>query len=225
MINLIKGDCFQEMPKIKSQSVDMVVTSPPYNRKRNDKYENHTDKQNNYVMFLQKTISECLRICKGNIFLNVQKNTYNMKDVHKIIGLFADKIIEVIIWEKINPMPNPHLINAYEYIIVLSENNKSLKANTTYTFNHFKTPVYSDNPYQSIHRAVMHPYACSFLIDNFSKKNDIIFDPFMGVGTTGIISIKRNRSFVGIELDETYFKICQDQIINKSKIEIQGMLF
>ena len=36
MINLIQGDCFEEMPKIKSQSVDMVITSPPYNRKRND---------------------------------------------------------------------------------------------------------------------------------------------------------------------------------------------
>ena len=42
------------------------------------------------------------------------------------------------------------------------------------TLNHFKTPVYSANPYQEIHRAVMHPYACSFLIDNFSKERDII---------------------------------------------------
>ena len=86
MINLIQGDCFEEMPKIKSQSVDMVITSPPYNRKRNDKYNNHIDIENDYVAFLKKTIEECLRICKGNVFFNIQKNTYNMKDVHKIIG-------------------------------------------------------------------------------------------------------------------------------------------
>ena len=235
MINLIQGDCFEEMPKLKSQSVNMVLTSPPYNRKRNDKYNDHTDIESDYLLFLQKTIDECLRICKGNVFLNIQKNTYNMKDVHKIIGLYADKIIEIIIWEKINPMPNPYLINSYEYIIVLSENNKSLKANTTYTLNHFKTPVYSANPYQEIHRAVMHPYACSFLIDNFSKERDIIFDPFMGVGTTGIVATKKNRSFIGIELNETYFEICKNNIksfsSNNTKLDgdcyesVQGWLF
>tara|TARA_B100000676_G_scaffold310429_1_gene376951 strand:- start:1251 stop:1931 length:681 start_codon:yes stop_codon:yes gene_type:complete len=214
MINLIQGDCFEEMPKIKSQSVDMVITSPPYNRKRNDKYNNHIDIENDYVAFLKKTIEECLRICKGNVFFNIQKNTYNMKDVHKIIGMFSEKIIEIIIWEKSNPMPNPHLINAYEYIIVLSENNKSLKANSTYTLNHFKTPVYSSNPYKEIHRAVMHPDACSYMVDNFSKENDIIFDPFMGVGTTGVVSTRKNRSFIGIELDKTYYKICEEEILD-----------
>ena len=122
MIELIKGNCLEVMPKLKSQSVDMVVTSPPYNRKRNDKYNNHKDIENNYMEFLQKTIDQCLRICKGNIFFNIQKNSYNMKEVHKIIGLYANDIIEIIIWEKINPMPNKHLINAYEYIIVLSKN-------------------------------------------------------------------------------------------------------
>ena len=75
--------------------------------------------------------------------------------------MFSEKIIEMIIWKKSNPMPNPHLINAYEYILVLSENNKSLKANETYTLNHFTTPVYSGNPYKKIHRAVMHPDACA----------------------------------------------------------------
>ena len=236
MINLINGNCFQEMPKLKSQSVDIVLTSPPYNRKRNDKYNNHTDIESDYVLFLKKIINESLRICKGNIFLNIQKNTYNMKDVHKIIGLYAERIIEIIIWEKINPMPNPHLINSYEYIIVLSKNNKSLKANNTYTLNHFKTPVYSNNPYQEIHRAVMHPYACAFLIDNFSRENEIILDPFMGVGTTGVIATKKNRSFIGIELNETYYKICKNQIKSFSKNDckknnqnyyksIQGYLF
>ena len=213
-INLIHGDCLKEMPKFKAESVDIIITSPPYNRKRNDKYNNHNDIENDYVLFLKKTIDECLRICKGNIFFNIQKNSYNMQDVHKIMGIFCEKIIEVIIWQKSNPMPNPHLINAYEYIIVFSKNNKSLKANSTYTFNHFETPVYSSNPFKKIHRAVMHPDACSFLIDNFSKESDVILDPFMGVGTTGVVSTRKNRSFIGIELDNTYYKICEEQIID-----------
>ena len=209
MITLIQGDCFEEMPKIKTQSVDMVITSPPYNRKRNDKYNNHKDIKNDYVAFLENSINECLRVCKGNVFFNLQKNTYNKQDVHKIMGMFAEKIIEVIIWKKSNPMPNPHLINAYEYILVLSENNKSLKANETYTLNHFTTPVYSGNPYKKIHRAVMHPKACAYMIDNFSKEGDTVLDPFMGVGTTGAVCKNRKRNFIGIELDKTYFDICE----------------
>lgn len=209
MITLIQGDCFEQMPKLEAQSVDMVITSPPYNRKRNDKYNNHTDIKRDYVAFLEKSINECLRVCKGNVFFNLQKNTYNKQDVHKIMGIFSDKIIEVLIWKKSNPMPNPHLINAYEYILVLSENNKSLKANKTYTLNHFTTPVYSGNPYKKIHRAVMHPDACAYMIDNFSKKGDTVLDPFMGVGTTGAVCKNRARNFIGIELDKTYFEICE----------------
>ena len=209
MITLIQGDCFEQMPKLEAQSVDMVITSPPYNRKRNDKYNNHTDIKRDYVAFLEKSINECLRVCKGNVFFNLQKNTYNKQDVHKIMGMFSDKIIEVLIWKKSNPMPNPHLINAYEYILVLSENNKSLKANKTYTLNHFTTPVYSGNPYKKIHRAVMHPDACAYMIDNFSKKGDTVLDPFMGVGTTGAVCKNRARNFIGIELDKTYFEICE----------------
>tara|TARA_R100000935_G_C2777430_1_gene140246 strand:- start:55 stop:726 length:672 start_codon:yes stop_codon:yes gene_type:complete len=212
MINLMLGDCFEKIKEIKTDSIDMVVTSPPYNRKRNDKYNNHTDIVSNYVKFLETSINDCLRICNGNVFYNIQKNSYNKKDVHKIMGIFSEQIIEVLIWKKSNPMPNPHLINAYEYILVLSKNNKSLKANKTYTLNHFTTPVYSSNPHKKIHRAVMHPEAARFMLDNFGKKGDVVCDPFMGLGTTGVESVKAGMSFVGIEMNSDYFNIAKQQI-------------
>jgi len=212
MINLLNGDCFLELPTLKEDFADVVITSPPYNRKRNDKYNNHNDVVSDYCGFLERSIKDCLRICKGNVFYNIQKNTYNKQDVHKIMGMFSEEIIEVLIWKKSNPMPNPHLINAYEYILVLSKNNKSLKANNTYTFNHFETPVFSSNPYKEIHRAVMHPMACEFILENFATKGDVICDPFMGVGTTGVESSKADMSFVGVEIDETYFKIAEKRI-------------
>lgn len=212
MINLMKGNCFDRVNEIEADTVDVVITSPPYNRKRNDKYNNHNDVVNDYVSFLERSINDCLRVCSGNVFYNIQKNSYNKKDVHKIMGIFSEQIIEVLIWKKSNPMPNPHLINAYEYILVLSKNNKSLKANHTYTFNHFETPVFSANKHKDIHRAVMHPDAAMFMLKNFSKAGDVVFDPFMGVGTTGVAAIGLNRSFIGIELDDTYYNIARDRI-------------
>ena len=211
-MNLMQGDCLERMKEIEDDAVDMVITSPPYNRKRNDKYNNHDDIVSDYVGFLSKSIRECIRVCNGNVFFNVQKNTYNHADVHRIFGLFAEEIIEVIIWEKSNPMPNPHLINSYEYILVLSDSNKSLKAKTTYTKNHFTTPVYSANKYKSIHRAVMHPDACGFLLDNFALESRTVLDPFMGLGTTGIECSKRGIDFIGIELDKQYFKIAKERV-------------
>ena len=55
------------------------------------------------------------------------------------------------------------------------------------------------------HKAVMKPEVAEHFIINFTKENDTILDPFFGMGTTGIISKKYNRKFIGIELDNDYF--------------------
>ena len=50
------------------------------------------------------------------------------------------------------------------------------------------------------------------LVELLSNENDIVLDPFMGSGTTGVACVNTNRSFIGIELDETYFNIAKDRI-------------
>ena len=50
------------------------------------------------------------------------------------------------------------------------------------------------------------------LIENSSKENEIVFEPFMGVGATCIASLLSNRQYIGVELDENYFKISEERI-------------
>lgn len=50
------------------------------------------------------------------------------------------------------------------------------------------------------------------LIENSSKENEIILDPFMGIGSTGVACVNTNRNFIGMELDENYFNIAKDRI-------------
>jgi DNA modification methylase len=50
------------------------------------------------------------------------------------------------------------------------------------------------------------------LIENSSNENDIIFEPFMGIGSTCIASLVSNRQYIGVELDENYFKISEERI-------------
>ena len=195
--------------------VDFCFTSPPHNRERNDKYNNYSDTKNNYYQFLKDIIDKNLKLGRY-LFLNIQKNYYNKQDVFKIIGDYSDKIIDIICWTKTNPMPASgfNVINSWEFILIMSDKEKSIKAQKTYTKNHIETSVYSENPYKKIHRAVMKPDVVDWFIDRFTEENNVIFDCFMGVGTTGVSRLENNRKFIGVELDNTYFNVSKERLEN-----------
>ena len=214
-IELLKGDCLEEMKKMSDQSVDFSFTSPPYNRKRNDKYENYRDIVDAYLGLLVSSTNEMLRITRGKVFINIQKNYYNSIDVYSFIGKYAEKIREIIIWEKSNPMPAAGLsiTNAYEFVIVLGNDSSSLKSNNTYTKNIITTSVNSKMPKN--HKAVMHQDVSDWFIEKFTKKGDIVLDCFMGTGTTGISCKSLERGFIGIEIDSEYFKMATEKLSTK----------
>lgn len=185
----------------------------PYNRERDDKYNNYTDSVNDYSVFLRSFIDESLRIAKY-VFLNIQKTYYNKKEVFDFIGDYSDKIIDIVCWVKDNPMPSngKFLTNAYEFIIIMSNTEATIPTNDTYVKNVITTNVYSNNPYKKIHRAVMNPEVAEWFIRNFTKEDDVILDCFMGTGTTGAACKEYGRKFIGIELNEEYFKLASSRI-------------
>ena len=213
MDKLYLGDCLDVMQTLDDDSIDFIFTSPPYNRKRNDKYSKFNDVNDNYYELLSKVIDIGMNKSKY-IFLNLQKNYYNKQDVFNIIGNYANNIIDIIIWSKSNPMPASgfNVTNAYEFILILSSKTKSIKAQKTYTKNHINTSVYSENPYKKIHRAVMKPAVVEWFIERFTKENDIVLDPFLGLGTTAIECARANRRYIGIELNEHYYNIACKRI-------------
>jgi len=215
MIQLFNGDCLEVMQEMPDNSVDYVLTSPPYNRKRNDKYKLYNDQIADYFTFNQEVINQLLRISKKHIFYNIQTNFYNRDTVYKLIGYFNKDIKEIIIWEKSNPMPasGNAITNAVEYFIVLGK--ESLKSNTTYTKNIITSSVNSKMP--KIHKAVMKQEIADYFIETFTKEKDIILDPFMGIGTTGISCVSMNRDFIGIELIKEYYDISGHRIQEASE--------
>lgn len=210
MMELHMGDAFDVMRNMADDSVDVVFTSPPYNRKRNDKYEFYDDNLKDYNTFLGDIAREGMRIAKRYVIINVQKNYYNKVDVFKFIGDFAKDIQEVVIWEKSNPMPaSGHSItNAYEFFFILGD--ESVKSNHTYTKNHITTSVNSNMP--EIHKAVMKQDVSDWFIEKFTKPNDLIMDPFMGLGTTGLSCTTYGRRFIGVELNETYYNFAKESL-------------
>ena len=76
MENLILGDSTVEIKKFTDNQFDTVLTSPPYNRTRNDKYSHFTDINKDYFNFLVESVEQCLRVCKGERLLQHTKNGY-----------------------------------------------------------------------------------------------------------------------------------------------------
>lgn len=138
------------------------------------------------------------------------KNYYNKKDVFKLIGEYSEKIIEIIIWEKSNPLPasGKSITNAYEFFIVFGD--KALKSNSTYTKNIISTSVNSNMT--KSHKAIMKQEVSDWFIENFTEENDVVLDPFMGAGTTGVSCKKYNRYYIGFEKYSQYVELGNNRI-------------
>lgn len=201
MFKLYNEDCRNTMKNLKENSVDYVITSPPYNRKRNDKYKHFNDICDDYYLFLVDIIDNLICLTRKTVFFNIAQNYYNRPHVLKILGHYSNHISEIIIWEKTNPLPaqGTNLTNAYEFFICFGDRPKAKK---TYTKNIFKTSVAS---MPEDHKAVMHIDACRHIFKNFIESNSIIFDPFLGTGTTAICAHDYRCNFIGSELSTKYF--------------------
>ncbi len=211
-MKLINGDCLVEMRHMVKDAVDHVLTSPPYGRKRNDKYDFFDDRIEDYGSWLIEVVKECLRVARGYVFFNIQATYYNRSHVYKLIGHFSEKIVDIIIWEKSNPMPASgfSITNAVEYVIVMGD--ESLKSNRTYTKNHITTPV--NSKMTKLHRAVMPIEVANWVVSSFTKEGEVVLDPFMGIGTTGKSCLSHKREFIGIEISEIYFNESLENLSN-----------
>jgi len=204
------GDCFELIKLLEDKSVDVSFTSPPYNSVRHKKYDNYTDDIDDYFLFLKNIIDEMIRVTKKYVIINIQANYYNKKDVYKLIGNYSDSIERILIWNKTNPTPSQsnYLTNSHEYFICITKqpliiNSVSMKDVITDSIN---------NETSKVHKAIMKKELSDLFIKEFTKKNDVVLDVFMGTGTTALSCKENGRNYIGFEIDEKYFKMCIDRI-------------
>lgn len=208
---VIEGDCRQRLSEL-GGGVDMVLTSPPYNRKRNDKYAQYDDQEADYLGLLDEVTDRCLELTDGWIFVNVQSTYYNRAEVYEWLGSHADTIINEIAWTKANPMPasGTNITNSWERIVVLQRDGQPLQSNTTYTRNAIETPVNGDMPEE--HKAVMVQEVADWIVGSFARPGQTILDPFCGTGTTGVSAVRHGCGFVGIDISPEYCRMSEERI-------------
>lgn len=220
--DVVLGDCLDLFKNLDDKSIDVSFTSPPYfsvgggnSHNNKDKYL-EPEKYKDWVGFQINVIDELLRVTKKYVLYNIQPLHGNKSNVYKLIGRYAERIHEIIIWYKPNgaPTSTPHKIsNKYEFLIILKPYDvDAVDVNSEYYTNVIVKKGDNDNEYSDIHRAVMNKPFCDEVIHEFTKENDIVLDPFFGTGTTGISCKEQNRRFIGFEINKTYYEISKKRI-------------
>jgi len=218
-IKLLCGDCLERMKEIPDKSVDCIVTDPPYiiNYKTNYRKDKKHDfcsvieNDNNFEM-ISDYIKECYRIMKDNsaiyMFCNCDKVDYFKQELEKA----KFKIKNMIIWVKNNwTAGDLYAQFGKQYEIIFLANKGRKKFNGKRITDVWNFDRVSGN--KQVHQNQKPVELLMQCIEKHSDKNDVIFDGFMGSGTTGVACGNLNRKFIGIELDENYFEIAKNRIL------------
>lgn len=154
------------------------------------------------------------------VFYNVQPILSNKADVYRIIGNYANKIHMILIWYKPNAQPQPYsnrIGNSYEMVLIFKcKGFENLYCNDEHYNNVIVQNINSNREYSDIHGAIMSQPFADEIIREFTQKGETILDPFSGLATTGVACVKQSRNYIGVELDEEYYKLSQTRLLEET---------
>lgn len=211
MIELKNGDCLELMKDIPDGSVDLVITDPPYGIafKSNHRKEKYNEIKNDKTLeWLEKYVGECFRILKDNTAVYFFCSFHNV-DVFKQNIERKFKIKNILIWEKNNTSMGDlkgSYAPKYEMIIFAHKGRKLLNG---YRYADIIKAKKTGNKHHPTEKPVD---LLELIIKNSSDENEVVFDGFMGSGSTGVACVNTGRRFIGIELDPGYFEIAEKRI-------------
>ncbi len=229
-------DCIDTMRKMPDECIDLVVTSPPYNmrtRIRNGQYSTREKGEHfsvkykyfddampieEFYNFHSNVMNELLRVSKI-ICYNIQIVSGSKEAFFKMIGDFSNYIKDIIIWDKKNGQPamGERVLNScYELILILESNGICGRTIQNARFNRGTMDnilrLGRGKRTNDIHAACFPIKMPNLLINAFSDVENIIYDPFMGSGTTAIAALMNNRQYLGSEISKTYCDMANKRI-------------
>lgn len=218
---LIEGDAFQKIKEIPDSSVDLILTDPPYNLSEystgNMKFEWRNEINNDVAKWdkvpfnPEKLLKDFIRILKpkGNIFIFTSYNLIGK--YHEIFDPLFDTF-QFMVWHKTNPIPNirkSSFLNSCELIVCLWNKGHTWnfsKQNEMHNFIESAICMGKERIKEPKHPTQKPLSVLEHIIKIASNENDVVFDPFMGVGSTGKAALNLRRRFIGIELEKEYYE-------------------
>ena len=138
------------------------------------------------------------------------KNLYPFLDA---VNYSDFHLVKTMIWAKDNKIMSQAYMSQFEFVLFLRK-GKFVRINNCGTSDLLQYP---NTKTKGEYNKPIHPTEkpidlMKVLIENSSKENEIVLDPFLGVGTTAIASKETNRQYIGIELDEQYYNIANERL-------------
>lgn len=208
-MDLFCGDCMSYLKNAPNKSMTCTVTDIPYgevNRKSNG-LRNLDKKDADIVAFsLEDFVKEICRVTSGSIYIFC--GTEQVSTIRSLL-VKAGASTRLCIWEKTNPSPmngKTIWLSGIECCVYGKFKGATFNEHCKNTVFRFPTVRGKIHPTQK-------PVALlQYLIETSTNEGDIIFDPCMGSGTTGVAALKSNRNFIGVELNPEYFKTASERL-------------
>jgi site-specific DNA-methyltransferase (adenine-specific) len=242
MIELYNTDSIAYMKTLPSESIDLIATDPPYPvtargssgnaggmlqselNKKGLVFENNNVNISDYA-------PQFYRILKDGSHCYVMTNHINLIEM---LNTFTDcgfHFIKSLIWDKGNKIMGQYYMSQFEYILFFRKgfgkqiNNCGTSDILSIPNNKNKDIVDGSN----LHDTEKPVELMKILVSNSTQEGELVLDPFMGVGSTGIACKELNRDFIGCEIDKHYFDIAQSRIssvkdFNISKLKEVGKM-
>ena len=209
-----QGDCLQLMKDVPCGSVDMILTDPPYGiryrsnmRVKTDRFDPLENDDNDTRLL---AYSEFARILKSDSVAIVFASWKNVAvDIQELQRYFDIK--NIIVWFKggggIGDLK--HTLNTdYELAIVCHKGKCRLRGKR-------EGSVWSCrkvNPNKMLHATQKPVDLLVRMIEKYTDRNAVVFDPFMGSGSTCVAAVNSGRHYIGFEIDEKYFEIARKRL-------------
>lgn len=233
-IQLYNDDCILAMKHLGNDSIDLILTDPPYNlglfmqeretnlKKMRDNFFGAAGWDDlefkEWSKAMNKFFKESVRVLKPGGAMIVFMSVIKVETIIKLAEKHGLYYKTTGTWHKSNPMPrnmNLHFVNSTEMWVyftykkrtgTFNNNGKMLHDFIETSITPMSERKFGKHPTQKPESLISH------FVTVLSNKGDTILDPFMGSGTTGVVSVKNGRNFVGIELDSNYFSISKKRI-------------
>ena len=223
---LYNDDCMNVFQSLPNESIDLIVTDPPYPTTSRGSAGNsggmlQKDINKKGKVFKHNNIDistyapECYRVLKDGSHFYIMTNHVNLIKMLSVCTKTGFHFIKSLIWNKGNKIMGQYYMSQFEYILFFRK-GKGVKINNCGTADILNVPNVKAKGIdgKNLHDTEKPVDLMKILIENSSKPNDIVFDPFVGVGAVVRACLETNRRFIACEIDDKYSNIALDYINN-----------
>lgn len=230
MIELHNVDSIKYMKTLPSESISLIVTDPPYKitargssgtmggyivndlSKKGNIFEHNDIKISDYA-------PEFYRLLKDGSHCYVMTNHINLIEMLNTFTECGFHFIKSLIWDKGNKISGQYYMTQFEYILFFRK-GRGIPINNCGTSDILSIPIKKlKNNSINLHDTEKPVELMKILIANSSKELDVVLDPFMGIGSTGIACKQLNRNFIGCEIDKKFYDIANRRFNEENLID------